>query len=161
MLLPMSVLASLLQPLLPCGSVVKTPPAMQETQEMWVWSLGREDSPEDDVTMHFSILAWRIPWREEPGGLQSIESQRVGHNWRDWAHAHWDLSLVGLPISLLFSDAHLLLPWSLLLTRKMLAIPLTPGPSYPVVPQADPAQGTRQADPPVGSDPMVSGTWRC
>ena len=53
-------------------------PAMRET---WVWSLGREDSLEKEMTTHSYILAWRIPWMEEPGGLQSMGSQRVRHNW--------------------------------------------------------------------------------
>ena len=44
---------------------------------MWVQSLGREDSPEEGMATHSSILAWRIPWTEQPGGLQSIGSQRV------------------------------------------------------------------------------------
>ena len=64
---------------------VKNPPAMQETQEMWVRSLGREDPLEGGMATHSNILTWRIPWTEEPGGLQSIGSQRVGHNWSDWA----------------------------------------------------------------------------
>ena len=41
-------------------------------QEMWVWSLGRKDGLEEEIATHFSILAWEIPWTEEPGGLQSI-----------------------------------------------------------------------------------------
>ena len=52
-------------------------PAMQET---WVRSLGREDPLKKEMATHSSILAWRIPWTEEPGGLQSMESQRVGHD---------------------------------------------------------------------------------
>ena len=52
-------------------------PAMQET---WVWSLGWEDPLEKEIATHSSILAWRIPWMEEPGGLQSMGSQRVGHD---------------------------------------------------------------------------------
>ena len=48
------------------GSVVKSSPAMQET---WVWSLGQEDPLEKETATHSSILAWEIPWREEPGGL--------------------------------------------------------------------------------------------
>ena len=59
---------------------VKNLPAMQETQEMWVRSLGWEDPLEEEMTTHSSILAWRIPWTEEPGGLQSTGSQRVGHD---------------------------------------------------------------------------------
>ena len=48
---------------------------MQEMQEMWVWSLSREDPLEKETATHSSILAWKIPWTEEPGGLQSMESQ--------------------------------------------------------------------------------------
>ena len=51
--------------------------AMQKT---WVRSLGREDPLEKEMAPHSSILAWRIPWTEGPGGLQSMGSQRVGHN---------------------------------------------------------------------------------
>ena len=50
-------------------------------QETWVWSLGQEDALEKEMATHSSILAWRIPWTEEPGGLQSTGSQRVGHDW--------------------------------------------------------------------------------
>ena len=52
-------------------------PAMRET---WVRSLGQEDPLEKEITPHSSTLAWRIPWMEEPGGLQSMGSQRVGHD---------------------------------------------------------------------------------
>ena len=52
-------------------------PTMQETQETRVRSLGREDPLEESMATHSSILAWRIPWTEEPGGLQSRGSQRV------------------------------------------------------------------------------------
>ena len=64
----------------PGGSVVKNLPAMQELQEMQVRSLGREDPLEEGVSIHSRILAWRMPWMEEPDRLQSIGSQRVGHN---------------------------------------------------------------------------------
>ena len=57
--------------------MVKNLPAMGETQ---VQSLGWEDPPEKGMTTHSSILAWIIPWTEEPGGLQSMRSQRVGHD---------------------------------------------------------------------------------
>ena len=57
-------------------SVVKNPLAMQET---WVRSLGWEDPLEKGMATHSSILAWRIPWTEEPGRLQSMVSQTVGH----------------------------------------------------------------------------------
>ena len=53
---------------------------MQETQETWVQSLGQEDPLEQEMATHSRILAWKIPWTEEPGGLQSMESQRVGIN---------------------------------------------------------------------------------
>ena len=53
-------------------------PAMWKT---WVQSLGWEDPLEKEMTTHFSILDWRIPWMEEPGRLQSMGSQRIGHNW--------------------------------------------------------------------------------
>ena len=64
----------------PSGSVVKNLPAMQEPQEAQVQSLGLEDPLEEGMATHSSILAWRIPWTEEPGGLQSIGSQTVRHN---------------------------------------------------------------------------------
>ena len=60
--------------------MVKNPPAMQKIQETWVWSMGQEDSLEEGVATHSSILAWRIPRTEEPAGLQSMGSQRVGHD---------------------------------------------------------------------------------
>ena len=56
---------------------LKRLPAMWE---MWVQSLGWEDPLEKEMATHSSILAWRIPWTEEPGELQSTVSQRVGHN---------------------------------------------------------------------------------
>ena len=62
------------------GSAVKNPPAMQKLQETWVRSLGGKDPLEEGIATHSSILAWRIPWTEEPGGLQSIGSQRIGPN---------------------------------------------------------------------------------
>ena len=53
---------------------------MQKTQETWVPSLDQEDSLEEEVATHFSILAWEIPWMEEPGEIQSTGLQRVGHD---------------------------------------------------------------------------------
>ena len=53
---------------------------MWEMQETWVQSLGQEDSPEKEMATHSSILAWRIPWTEEPGGLQFMGSHRVGRD---------------------------------------------------------------------------------
>ena len=60
----------------------KNPPAMRE---IWVWSPGWEDSVEEGMATHSSILAWRIPWTEEPGRQQFMESQKVRH---DWAAKH-------------------------------------------------------------------------
>ena len=60
--------------------MVKNPPAMQELQETQFQSLGREDSLEEGMATHSSILEWRIPWTEEPSGLQSLGSQRARHN---------------------------------------------------------------------------------
>ena len=57
--------------------LVKTPPAMQEA---WAQALGQEDPLEEEMATHSSILAWRIPWTEEPGGLQSLGSQRLGQD---------------------------------------------------------------------------------
>ena len=56
---------------------LKRLPAMQET---WVQSLGREDPLEKEMATHSSILAWGLPWTEEPAGLKSTRSQRVGHD---------------------------------------------------------------------------------
>ena len=69
----------------PGGSVVKNLPAIQEPQEMWVWSLGQEDSLTEGMAINFRIFAWRIPWTEKPGGRQSTGLKTVGHNWRDLA----------------------------------------------------------------------------
>ena len=54
---------------------------MQETQETQVQSLGQEVPLEKEMATHSSILAWEIPWTEEPGGLQTMGLQRIGHNW--------------------------------------------------------------------------------
>ena len=74
-------LCEILHPFLPQdfpeAQMVKNLPAMQETQ---VRSLGQEDTLEREMATHSSILAWRISWTEEPGRLQSMGLQRVGHN---------------------------------------------------------------------------------
>ena len=59
---------------------MKNLPAIQETQESQVQSLGQEDPLEKGVATHPSILTWEIPWLEQPGGLQSLGSQRVRHD---------------------------------------------------------------------------------
>ena len=66
-------------PHLPRGSVVKNSPAMQETQETQIQPLDRENPLEKGMATHSSILAWRSPWTEEPGRLQSVGSERVRH----------------------------------------------------------------------------------
>ena len=60
---------------------------MQETLETRVQSLAWEDPLEEGMATHSSILTWKIPWTEEPSGLQSTGSQRVGHDWSDLAAA--------------------------------------------------------------------------
>ena len=85
-------------------------PVLQET---WVQSLGQKDPQEKGMATHCSILAWRIPWAEEPGGLQSMGTQRVGH---DWVTKHsitvsvldtFHHSLLKTPITSFFPDTPL------------------------------------------------------
>ena len=68
---------------------VKNPPAMKEIQQPQVWFLCQEDPLDEGMAIHSSILDWRIPWTEEHGRLQSVGSQRVRHDWSDWACMHW------------------------------------------------------------------------
>ena len=75
--MPRNLHALLALPLSLVVQVVKNPPSLWET---WVLSLGWEESLEESMAMHSSILAWRIPWTEEPGGMQSTGSQRLGHD---------------------------------------------------------------------------------
>ena len=72
------VLAQVLQGASLVAQRIKRLPAMQETR---VWSLGWENPLEKEMATHSSILTWRIPWTEEPGGLQSTGSQRIRHDW--------------------------------------------------------------------------------
>ena len=67
------------------AQLIRNLPAMQET---WGWSLGWEDPLEKGMATHSSILAWRIPWTGEPGGIQSKGLQRVGHDWATNTHTH-------------------------------------------------------------------------
>ena len=69
---------------------LKRLPALQET---WVRSLGWEDPLEKEMATHSSIPAWRIPWREEPGRLQSMRSQRIGHDWAT-SFFHFDTQFI-------------------------------------------------------------------
>ena len=66
---------------------------MQEAQEMQVRSLGQEDTWEKGMATHSTILAWRVSWTEEPGELQSMGSQRVGHSSK-YTHTHTQLSFL-------------------------------------------------------------------
>ena len=100
----------------------KNPPSMQQMWEMWVWSLGWEDPIEKGVATHSGILAWTILWTEDPGRLQSIGSQRIGHNGSNWALAHtytnthsptlknheshWNKSLITWHLFSIFSICH-------------------------------------------------------
>ena len=81
--------------------MVKNLPAMLET---WVWSLGQEDPLEEGMTLHSSILGWRTPWTQEPGGLQSMRSKRVAPDRATNTHFHLTLSA---PFFLLSFCAHL------------------------------------------------------
>ena len=71
----------------PAGSAVKNLPVIQEMEETRVWSLGWEDSLEKEMVTHFSVLSVKIQWTEEPGRLQSVGLQRVGHDLAT-EHAH-------------------------------------------------------------------------
>ena len=88
---------------------LKRLPAMRET---WVWSQGREDPLEKEMATHSSILAWRIPWAVEPGGVQSTGSQRVRHDWATslsftglWSAAQHALSSKGKDFSRGYLDS--------------------------------------------------------
>ena len=82
----------------PSCAVVKNPPAKQETH---VWSLSQEDPLEKEMASHSSILAWKIPWTEEPGRLQSMGLQRVRHDWV--THFHFLFSSLSLFNEYIFS----------------------------------------------------------
>ena len=74
---------------------------LPSTQETWVRSLGGEDSLEKEMATHSSILAWKTPWMEKPGELQSMDSQRVEHNWVTSLHMNnylFHLLCVHLPL---------------------------------------------------------------
>ena len=92
---------------------------------MHVWSLDGEDPLEREMATHSSILAWRIPWTEETGGLQSMGSQRVGHDWSNLACMHaWVLIdvkwyLVILILIFLISDVEYLFMYLLTVCLSM------------------------------------------
>ena len=66
--------------------VAQTVKRLSTMRETWVQALGWEDPLEKEMTIHSSTIAWKIPWTEEPGRLQSIGSQRVGHDWATSLH---------------------------------------------------------------------------
>ena len=66
--------------------VAQTVKSLPTTRETWVWSLGQEDPLVKEMATHSSTLAWKIPWMEETGRLQSTGSQRVGHDWANSLH---------------------------------------------------------------------------
>ena len=79
---------------------------MQETQETWVWSPGWEDSLEKEMATYSSILAWKIPWREDPGRLQSMWLQRVRHDWAHMPHGtvtNWTYQFLRLSFAFVYT----------------------------------------------------------
>ena len=116
---------------------------MQEAQEMWVQSLGQEDLLEEEMATHFSILAWRIPWTEEPGGLQSLGLQRVRHNWSDLACTHRLYSTYGLSRQWIFKG-HLKL-WSVFFFFKGNMLDMSHG-IFLVLSKVRSSRGSKKAD---------------
>ena len=88
----------------PVALVAKNLPEMQD---IWIRSLGWEDPLEEGIATHFSILAWRIPWAEEPGRLQSIGSQRARHNRSNLTYMHGLQPALGLIDSLGMKECRL------------------------------------------------------
>ena len=77
--------------------VVKSLPANTGDKEMQVQSLGQEDALEDEMATHSSILAWKIPWTEKSGGLQSIGTQKVA---RDWSNSTYSLITISVTLKI-------------------------------------------------------------
>ena len=76
-------------------------------QETWILSLGRDDPLEEEMATYSSILAWESPWTEEPGGVQSIVLQKLGHDWTS-KHTHirnGSLSLLSLSVFCFFKES--------------------------------------------------------
>ena len=96
---------------------------MQELQEMPVWSLVQEDLLEAGMATHSNILAWRIPWTEKPGGLQSMGLQRVRHDWSDLARTHSFLCKYYAPGAVLSA-------WHLLTSLTSFYLPSNPVSRY-------------------------------
>ena len=85
--------------------------AIHETLETRVWSLGQEGRLEEEMTTHSSILAWKIPWTEEPGGLESLGSQRVRHDWATKQILYEDL-IIAFVVQLLSLVRFFSTPWT-------------------------------------------------
>ena len=83
------------------AAVIKNPPTIQEPQEMQALSLYHEDSREEGMATHSSILSWRIPWTEEPGRPHTTGPQRIRHNWNDLPCTH---ALIYSLVKLRFMD---------------------------------------------------------
>ena len=94
------------------AQMIKNLTTMQETQ---VWSLGGEDPLEKEMATHSSILAWEIPWTGEPGGLQSLGSQKVGHYWVTNIHT-WELERTKTGLYHLLANAIFTLSFKIKLT---------------------------------------------
>ena len=134
--------------MVPGASVVKnlrTCLPMQEMQEMRIWYVGLEDPLKMEMATHSSILVWRIPWTEEPGGLQSMGSQRVRHSWAG-THTHTHTSLY---ITLIEGSA---LVWDVLESESCSVVSKSLLPHGLYRPQNSPGQNTG-----VGSLSLLQG----
>ena len=107
----------------PVAQLVKNLPAMRET---WVWSLGWEDPLEKETATHSSILGWRVSWTEEPGGLPSIVSRRMGHSWAR-TQEKAEGSFLPSPLSIMWR--HMITALGLLGTAGVLTKSNLPAPS--------------------------------
>ena len=84
--------------------MVKNPPANEETQETWVRSLGQKNSLEEEMETYSSILAWKIPWTEEPGGLHTVHRMEKSQTQLSaCAHTHAHTEFVCTCITLLYT----------------------------------------------------------
>ena len=101
---------------------------------MHVWSLGGEDTLQEGMATHSGILSWRIPWTEEPDGLQSMGLQRIRCDWSDWActfchtcskHVRYDYFIAVKYENFLPESISLLLPWAGYSVTHSLILPLS------------------------------------
>ena len=106
------------------GSAVKSLPAMQKT---WVQSLGWEDPVEEGLATHSSIPVWKIPWTEEPGGLQSMGLQRARQGWSDWECTHKHLPYAFSRNELLWIMESLRVPWTARRSNQSTLKEISPG----------------------------------